>query len=155
MKNNRYTYYILLPAVFFIWGLIIYKFVARDNDKAGYSSLDSNPEKELIIPSTEYKLLLNYPNPFFPQKESTNKDMPRSGKTKRKKTEQQYQWADIQYNGFVENKEKEKVHVTINKKNILLSLNDTFENEYTLLRITNDSILIKYKKYTKWIKKHS
>ncbi len=148
MKNKKLTYFVLFPAVIIIWGVVVYKIIAKDQHGAMKHSIPVPVSKEDKITGNKgYQLLINYPDPFIPGKKTVpakKRENPIAGP--------KHHWPNIRFNGYVLNGNTTKAHVTIDGKNMILSVHEKFSDGCILTRITRDSIRIKYKNDIKWFR---
>lgn len=153
MKNKKFTYYVLVPSVIVVWGLIIYKIVVKDNGVANKYIPQTSDRTQIKTEDIEYSLLDNYPDPFLAKKEVVVHKKPTVTATANKTVQQQQPWPTIKFNGYVVNGNVVKAHVTINGENKILKTNEPVLEGYTISVITNDSILVKHSSGMKWFHK--
>ncbi|HBL77425.1 MAG: hypothetical protein A2W90_21350 [Bacteroidetes bacterium GWF2_42_66] len=153
MKNKKFTYFVLIPAVIVVWGLIVYKIIARDSNTApGNFMPETVAKEEKIVRNEEYKLLNNYPDPFSIEKIAV--PVKKTEKTRvSPPSVPKYNWPDIRFNGYILNGDIARAHITINGENKILMLNDNFSDGYILTGITKDSIKVRYQSGMKWFSK--
>ncbi len=171
MKNKK-SIYILLPVALIVWGLIGYKIYAFISSKDELDSKSLNTviqqEDEVLEDAIEYKLLLDYPDPFF--RKSNHKttaakkvDLQSRGvafqmnentstvTTKQNSNKKAIQLQDVKYMGCIVNKENNKTYACLNYKGIsyMLCKNEKFEN-LIMRAIHADSVSIEManKKHT-------
>lgn len=158
MKNKK-ALYILLPAVVFIWGYVIFKIISgtRNNDaEFSYQTSIDDFFEEKLERDTFY-IIANYKDPFIRKKPKvagedaskakenvTVQDYRRNNNTRNTHTRQRrIRWPNIEYTGKVDSEKEITVFVKINNKTRLMSQDDSFD-EVTLLKIYEDSIRVMY-----------
>ena len=108
MKNKKFTYYVLFPAVILVWGLIVYKIVVKDGDyTVANEPLGIQKKEQSKVENESYELLNNYPDPFiegYPQAEE-NFD---SGEPEVAVPKTVKKWPTIRFNGYIINGTKIK-----------------------------------------------
>ncbi len=154
MKNKKLTYYFLLPAVFIIWGIIIYKIINSEPSKNRRldSFLGDRKTEKTFIKKT-YQLLENYPDPFQFQQELKIEDKKKSMTDNSVKQIKEDKWQDIRYNGLISGKSEKRVHVTISGQECICSESDSIKGGYFLVAIRKDSIAIRHKNKIRWFLK--
>jgi len=140
--KNRKLLYILVPAVFIIWGIILYRiFSWLGNDKREYSGSVS-VLKSSHLPTTPdtFSLRLNYPDPFGFHSLADRKINSSGGKIIREK-----KWPPISFYGTVSDGKKKKIFASlrISGNDMVLKPGDTC-NGIKLLKVKGDKILIGY-----------
>ena len=152
MKNKKLTYYILIPAVLVVWGLIIYKIVMRDNDQIRPTDLSGYSKKaQSVIGKSTYQLLNNYPDPFSGGHTITVEKS--VGKQEIVKPKIEKKWSVIRFNGYILNGNKVKCHLTIDGDDKILQVHEKILGDYIVSMITPDSVEIKYQGSSRWFKK--
>lgn len=153
MKNKKFTYYVLFPAVILVWGLIVYKIVVKDGDYTAANELSGIQKKEQpIVENEAYELLNNYPDPFlqeYPQAEE-NFD---SGELEVAVPKTVKKWPTIRFDGYILNGTKIKCHMTINGEDKILQVNENVIEDYIVSKITPDSVQINSQGNSRWFKK--
>jgi len=153
MKNKKFTYYVLFPAVILVWGLIIYKIVVKDGDYTVANEPSGIQKKEQSKVENEgYELLNNYPDPFiegYPQAEE-NFD---SGEPEVAVPKTMKKWPTIRFDGYIINGTKIKCHMTINGEDKILQMNEKIMEDYMVSAITPDSVEINSQGNSRWFKK--
>ena len=155
MKNKKFTYYVLVPAVIIVWGLIVYKIVAKDNTGIEINYLPQTTIKtQNKIEETKYSLLDNYPDPFLAKKKITiTKQITKNTAKINAVVPKQQPWPSIKFNGYIFNGNSAKAHISVNNENMILKVNDLILNDYTLSVITSDSIKVRRGNEYKWFHK--
>ncbi len=152
MKKKRITYFVLMPCVLIVWGIIVYKISKNSNDYNIHKTQLLQPKmdkKEFEFHS--FTLKNDYPDPFF----RTIKPgyISNTRKISEIKKEKIIEWPNINFNGFVVNGETVKGHLTINGEDKILQINDSFLDNYRLTAITADSVMISFNNMSKWYNK--
>lgn len=169
MKNKKLNY-ILIPAVLFIWGAIIYNVVSGasgDEELPAYGTIPK-VEREGMASLDSFVLDLDYKDPFLSRRNHTGVSSSYTGSVsnsststskpkkveKPKVVEPPMDWSFIEYHGIFTNSDKKVgvATVTINSKDYLLDKGDEIE-EVKLLLLTEDSIKISYQGKNAFIKK--
>ncbi len=159
MKNKKLTY-VLVAAVLFVWGLIIYRIVAAaggDDDTATVSALHGVKEayNDFALPPDTTKLLLNYRDPFgmVKQKDTTEP-------VKRIHIKQiapaipkpAFNWDFIQYGGYMYNASSKKTVTLLTINGQAETLTDgMMKDNVKLIKNMRDSIKISYNGMVKFI----
>jgi hypothetical protein len=158
--KSKWTRILLLVAVMVVWGLIVFRIVSHfsDNDMNINSQLNEVPlTRNVQMPDT-FHLLLNYPDPFTGAIEQKSPKQSISCNYKPKKQDvappTSTPMPTVKYYGFVSNKNTNKLVgiVYIGGKQFLAKQGDIC-NGVSLIKMTNDSILVSYEKSKKWISK--
>lgn len=150
MKNKKFTYFVLLPAVLFVWGLIIHRIMdSRSEDNTPISVLNYPPKPEEIVAKKDYQLLNSYNDPFSSHKAYSSKCNEASEVVKPKN---QKRWPEIRLNGYVVNGTKIKCHLTVNNDDRILQENEKILEDFIVSRITPDSVKISCKGDSRWYK---
>ncbi len=151
MKNKKITTCFLVLAVLLIWGIIIYKVVTRGSEKTPVTEVKSVTKDKLPVKEFEYKLLLNYPDPFFPQKEyhkeSQKSDNPGAIQTVT------INWPNLKYYGCILSGGQIRALIGVEGKSQIVKPQDVLAGQFVLRQIMNDSILITSGNEKKWFKK--
>lgn len=151
MKNKKITTCLLVLAVLLIWGIIIYKVVMRGSEKTPVTELKSGTNDKLSTKEFKYRLLLDYPDPFFPQreyhKESQKSDNPGAIQTVT------INWPNLKYYGCISSEGQIRALVGVEGKSQILKPQDILAGQFVLKQIMNDSILIAAGNEKKWFKK--
>jgi hypothetical protein len=152
MKNKKLTYYVLIPAVLLIWGIIIYK-ISLKRDDFIESNIPSNVSRNAKTPKENegYQLISNYPDPFFHESfqiEEESSDVQAVVKPKIEK-----KWPAIRFDGYILNGNKIKCHLTVNGEDKILQVQETILEDYVVSAITPDSIRINCQGNSRWYKK--
>jgi len=153
MKNKKLTYYVLIPSVIIIWGLIIYKIVMRDNGHIQSNDFSRiSKVKQAVIEKNTYQLLDNYPDPFFcDYSQSDERFSSDDQEVVLPKSEKK--WPAIRFNGYILNGKKIKCHLTINGEEKILQVNEKVTDDYIVSVITPDSVKIDCQSSYQWFKK--
>ena len=153
MKNKKFTYYVLFPAVILVWGLIVYKIVVKDGDYTVTNEPSSIQKKEQSnVENDGYELFNNYPDPFlegYPQAEENFG----SGEPEVTVPKTVKKWPIIRFDGYIINGTKIKCHMTINGEDKILQVNEKAMEDYVVSAITPDSVEINSQGNSKWFKK--
>jgi hypothetical protein len=153
MKNKKFTYFVLLPAVITIWGLIVYRIVTKNDSFSLPEKYSGIPKKERsVVENKDYQLLNNYKDPFYqhlPQADETfNSDEQEINKPKKER-----KWPVIRLNGYILNGNKIKCHLTINGEDKILQVQENVLEDYIVSVITPDSIKISSQGDSRWFKR--
>ncbi|MBN1462688.1 MAG: hypothetical protein JXQ69_09370 [Paludibacteraceae bacterium] len=157
--NSKFTRISLFVAAIVVWGLIIYKitisFSTDHNQKIISKLLPISPNRQM--PDT-FCLMLNYPDPFLGGGFETKKEIiprPSTRITSVPKTEvSSIPMPQVKYYGLITNKKTQKLVAIINiAGKQYLAKEGNVINDVTLLKMTNDSILIAHEQTKKWIHK--
>lgn len=151
MKSNK-GLYILLPVVFIVWGIIIYRlvqYVGQGNAPLPNPAFtEANFETEKLQEDT-FSISANYRDPFGQGNALSirlaHHSPQRSETISKSDLKEAIPIPTILYNGTIKNKKsnKEIALIKINGKRKMLSAGD-MANEVKLLRITRDSILVSF-----------
>lgn len=154
MKDKK-TLYLLIPLVLIIWGYVGYKFFTFGNEDEVIEPIrvgDIIAKEEALKRKPE--LSLSYKDPFL--KNVRNKSyIPKTTKiSKPKKNEPKVNWGEINYNGYMNNSQKRKkiALLRINEKSVLGEIGNQY-NGIGILKIEEDSILLKKEQASKWFLK--
>lgn len=138
MKNKKLIY-ILLPAVFIIWGLIAFKAISffKGSEQIKYlKKLSSNNSQTALLDT--FSLLLNYPDPFLnsPKIQTGIHSITQSIKEKIK-------WPNITYYGSIGNIKKQgyMVSLKIDDQDVLLKMGATYKN-IRLVSVKNQVVVL-------------
>lgn len=168
MKNKKLNY-ILIPAVLFVWGAIIYNVVSGVSGDEQLPVFDTTPkmEREGMASLDSFVLDLDYKDPFLSRRNhsgvpssyrgavSSSASTSKPKKVEKPKgVETPISWSFIAYHGIFTNSDKKVgvATVTINNKDYLMDKGDEIE-EVKLLLLTEDSIKISYQGKNAFIKK--
>ncbi|MEZ5199165.1 MAG: hypothetical protein R2764_23120 [Bacteroidales bacterium] len=118
MKNKK-VLYILLPAVFIVWGYIAFKIFGHlyRNDSVPFTQGEiKTVAKKNSIPDT-FSLINNYPDPFLKRRIKKNNTVSKRVKKTIYDTKK-IVWPVIKYTGRMENQHTKKslVSITVNGK---------------------------------------
>lgn len=148
MKSKK-SLYLLIPAVLIIWGYIIYLIVPKSSD-------DEIPivQSELAFTAKEADankvdtLKLNYDDPFLKSKykqvvkaKPTRKSAPKPKVTMPIKAKP-IAWPKLTYQGFIKNNDRKKALVQIGNHSQIIAQGESVGEEYKIVSITNDSIVL-------------
>lgn len=153
-KNNKTTVYILLPAVIVIWGLIVYRIFgnpAATNFKIKEKPLQFGKVKDEMNNYKDFDLILNYEDPFLGNHERKAKINDKHS-TPQIREEQQPAWPSVTYQGCIGDNHGFLAHLTVNNQ-IFLSGTGQLTEDIDLLKIRQDSILVKFNREQQWFKK--
>lgn len=158
MKNKK-NLYILVPAVLFIWGFIIYRVVDFTSDgEADFTPqtyttpLRENQENE------QYQLKSNYPDPFLKQLASTREIDFEEGDPEIQLQPQEVivpeQPLNIQYRGFINESGTDAriALLVIEGKEVFLK-GGAEHQTFTIGQITQDSLSVRVDGEVKWVRK--
>lgn len=152
MKNKKITYFVLLPSVLFIWGMIVYRILnGRSEDYIPIQTFNNTRKLEVVPDNFEYQLLKNYKDPFSSQEYYSNELYDTEAITV--ETKIQKKWPKIRLNGYIVNGTKIKCHLTVNEEDKILQENEKVLEDFFVSRITPDSIKISCKNDSRWYKK--
>lgn len=149
IRDKRITTWVLVISAVLIWGTIIYKAIRRNPDSKVNSEIIISPSVKSMKEKFTYKLLLNYPDPFFWVSEVNKKSQT---STIAKKVAP-INWPNLKYNGCVSNKEEVRVHITCEESSLILKPGEAFAENCVVKRICSDSLLIVKGNEKKWYKK--
>jgi hypothetical protein len=149
MKNKK-SLYILIPAVLLVWGLILYKIYAHFDTGYEIHNISkglTNSGNNYLAKSEDYRLIVNYPDPFLGG--ITNTDIVRSPLNVISK--KSIVWPEIKIGGFIENKKNKKIKiwVMINSTSFLMETGDA-NNNVKLTRILSDSVQFEFSGFRKY-----
>lgn len=154
MKNNRSTIYFLFPLVLIIWGVIFYKVFYKNNRE-----IFENQAKQIrlidkdSVSVVDFRLNLDYEDPFLKKIRIQKKAQAEKTVLQPMAPEEVLMWPGIIYNGFIKNEKGGLVYLDINGKIVLVGLNEE-TNDIVVLNYAADSVLIRFKRENKWIKKN-
>lgn len=142
MKKQQKTY-LLLIGVLLIWGIIGYQIFSQLNPTEKTSFIDNKkteytPEKRVEL--EKYIVKANYRDPFLGKTYSKKKTKPRKATAQKKEI---IPFPSVIYTGFVEGSLAKSYIITVNGKQEVLKINQTFEN-ITLLRANDKEATIKF-----------
>lgn len=156
MKNKKMTYLMML-AVLVIWGYFFYTmFGSKDGGDINKmkASIIKLSEDTTQLPIDSFSILAAYRDPFLdkmaegvkPASSSILKTPP----TKKPETA----WPQIAYFGLIKNQtsNKQLILMQINGKQHRIQLNQIVD-ELTLMKITRDSVQVKFGKQMKYVKR--
>lgn len=150
MKNKKFTYFVLLPSVLFIWSLIVYKILDSKNaDYTPTESFNKKQKSEDIIENEDYQLLNNYQDPFFSQQPYSDELFDAGDEV----IVPQKKWPAIRFNGYIVNGTKVRCHMTINNEDKILQEKEKFAEDFIISKITPDSVKVSSESDSKWYKK--
>jgi hypothetical protein len=151
MKNKKITIRVLAMAVLLIWGVIIYQVFTPGSEKTPVTRLGPVADRKTDAGDFEYRLLLSYPDPFFPQRKYHTP----SSKPENMQAIQPVgvNWPALKYYGCVKKGEEIRAMVTIGGKSLILKPGNPVADQFILNQITSDSLLISSGNETKWFKK--
>ena len=153
MKNKKFTYYVLFPAVIIIWGIIIYKITVKDEDFKSYNIRSSLPKKEKSGNENDvYSLINNYPDPFFHDLPQTD-DTFSSEEQEVEKPKVEKKWPAFHFDGYIVNGNKVRCHLTINGEDKIQQVQEKVIEDYVITAITPDSVKINCQGNSRWYKK--
>lgn len=151
MRNKKITIRVLAVAVLLIWGVIIYQVFTAGSEKTPAIRLKPAAEGKTAADDFEYRLLLSYPDPFFPQRTyHAQSSKPKNTHAIRPVG---VNWPDLKYYGCVKKGEEIRAMVTIGGKSLILKPGNPVADQFKLSQITSDSLLISSGNETKWFKK--
>lgn len=156
MKNKKLLY-VLIPAVIFIWGAIIYKIVIglSGSDGNSFQEIKMNEIKSNEVSNDTFSINPTYRDPFSGKRVKNSN--PISGSfTNQLSTNPspQTKWPEIIYGGIVKNQKSNKqlVIIQINGQSNTIKIGETY-NGVMLTRVFKDSIEVKFGKEKKYVKK--
>ena len=166
MKNKKLTY-ILIPIVFIVWGLIVYRlfFEGKVTPENIMQTVKPVKNKIEISEKDTYKLIANYPDPFLSLKgikstegsvkneNAKDKSNTKSNLRRRRTSISRIRWPQVKYSGFIEgNKAKHTILLEVKSKNYLAYVGDTIDQIF-IKEFYGDSLLVVYKNEEKSLKK--
>lgn len=156
MKNKKLLY-VLIPAVIFIWGAIIYKVVIglSGSDGNSFQEIKMTEIKSNEVSNDTFSINPTYRDPFSGKRVKNSN--PISGSFTNQlnaNTSPQTKWPEIIYGGIVKNQKSNKqlVLVQINGQSNIMKAEETFNN-IEVTKVFKDSIEVKFGKEKKFIKK--
>ncbi|MBD1363814.1 hypothetical protein IDJ77_08320 [Mucilaginibacter sp. ZT4R22] len=162
MKNKKLTY-LLIVAVIFIWGAIIYKIfdvVNPDDDlpliNPTVAGVKPTVDDYEVLPDTT-QLLLNYPDPFgqvrYRDTAATPVKRVSHSIVRQMPTVPAINWGGIKYSGYVINGDQKKntAFIKINGNSLTLMEGETAD-QVKLLKNMKDSIKVMFQGQVKVIK---
>jgi len=159
MKNKKLTY-LLIPAVFLIWGLIIYRIVVSHDPSPEIKFItEKSNQQEQENKEKNENLILDYPDPFLKSLNNYSPNDRQQSKIidtyQKKNGNKNKEHPEITYWGMIENKEKKEmtINIRIEKKDYLMKIGHEIEG-IELLNIKPDSILVSYKDQLLVVKKN-
>lgn len=142
MKKQQKTY-LLLAGVLIIWGVIGYQIFSQLNP-IEKTSFINNKETEFVpvkrIEQEKYIVKANYRDPFLGKTHSNKRVKPGNNTAKKKEI---IPFPSVVYTGIVEGKLAKSYIITVNGKQEILKINQTFDN-ITLLRANGKEATIKF-----------
>lgn len=161
VKNKKLTY-LLICAVIVVWGIVLYRvFASQQEDDFPVKSKMALEKKDsydqYIIKEDTFKLALNYKDPFFGAEEPEVKTVnlePQTINVIPPPFDPPINWEIIKYLGYVVNPDTKKLVsiVSINGNERMLSDGEFLEG-VKLLRNKRDSILVSWQGKKKYIKR--
>lgn len=159
MKGNK-GLYILLPVVFIIWGLIIYrlvKYVGQGNTPVpipAFTGINFEPEK---LQEDTFSITANYRDPFLGavKKVAAFTGPPKPAKAAPKPvTKPEIPWPTIIFKGLIKNKDAKKTYalLTINGKTKSFSDKEEWQG-IKIQSVAKDSVVLIYNKQKKSFKR--
>lgn len=161
MKNKKLKY-ILFPAVFIIWGLVVYKIFFYSDDPS--ENPTSRKQEEVRIENNQvqesYALMADYRDPFLdappfyysqsvkidniPENSEIKPEINKTSTTYNKQVTSPVKWPQIKYNGLVVNKKSDKRLgiMQLNGKKLLIEENGIYEN-IQIMYLYDDSVIAK------------
>ncbi|MCD4665382.1 MAG: hypothetical protein K8R68_08925 [Bacteroidales bacterium] len=145
MKSKK-SLYILLPAVFLLWGFIVFKIfyhLGDANDNPVYYNSVQKIAEEDNVPDT-FSLVLDYKDPFLSKVFDVSKKSNKKVKQVKRVTNKII-WPEIEYLGRMINPRtnKSRISITINGKEKIFSPGE-IKDEVLLVKSFDDSIYVKY-----------
>ncbi len=156
MKNKKLLY-VLLPAVVFIWGAIIYKVVVglSGSDDNAFQKIKMAEIKSYEIVNDTFSINPTYRDPFSRKQTKSNLNPSNSHSNQlSSSTTHKTIWPEIIYGGIVKNQKSNKqlVIIQINGQSNTIKVGETF-NGVMLTKVFKDSIEVKFGKEKKHVKK--
>lgn len=154
--NEKVKRYILLIAVVVVWALIIYRVVSYVNPNPVDNQFYRDQTNDSFALSIDtFSLILNYPDPFFPEIENYANNNKQLNKTllsssvvvdKTKGT----LWPEIIYRGTIKNPQtaKQVFLITISEKDFLMNISDTMMG-VSMSKAYSDSVLLTFESNVK------
>ena len=150
MSKQQKTY-VLLAAVFIVWGGIGYQIISKlspsvDNEKLEEASRKFVPQE--VAKEVSYTIEIGNRDPFFGKMEKPRIVKKKSVEQTKPMTNKPFPY--VVYNGLVENGKSKSYILTIDGSQEVMSLGKTIK-EITLLRANKKEILVRYHKETKTV----
>lgn len=173
MKKEKRNRFILLGLFILVWATIFYQIL---NWNSEVPALTETPKKNILTPrpalldSTEYKLNLNYSDPFMTSKGARSRlnvssSISVNGSTVEREIAKvdpssvnelvvlPINWPKLEYNGLVKSSNNKQVGLlSINNKEFLVNVNETYK-KIKINSITRDSIVVELQNEIKILKK--
>lgn len=158
MKNKK-NLYILVPAVLFIWGFIIYRVVDFTSDgetdfipQTYTTPIRENQENE------QYQLKSSYPDPFLKQLTSTREIGFEEDDPEIQPQPQEVivpeQPLNIQYRGFItESGTDAKIALLVIEGNEVFLKSGAKHEQFVIGQITQDSLAVRVDGEVRWVRK--
>ncbi len=156
MKNKKLTY-ILLPVVIGIWAYLFYSFFLKLK-----GSDDNIVFKKDFIPSLTLEKLAvdtfsiepNYRDPFLDKSAEVQKTVKTTPANVIVTKNTGMGWPKLVYSGIIKNQtgNKQLALIQINGKQNRIQLNQIIDG-VSITKITRDSILVKFGKESRWIRR--
>ena len=160
-RQSKKTTYLLLVCVAGLWGLIFYR-LFQSAEVPIEKILDAPLQKVIYFKAIDHsndslRLKFDYRDPFMiavpkfaqetlPKKVSDvlpqlTASMPKVN------------WAEVRYNGFIENKKTSQklIIISLNGKELMMAEGETMKG-LKLIKYTSDSVQVKYQNETKYIR---
>jgi type II secretory pathway component PulC len=157
VKNKKATY-LLMPIVIGIWIYVFYVLVGN-KDKGNNNTLhfsngvQNKRKKQMLVDS--FSINANYRDPFLDVLTATDRtEKSTSFKAQPVKAQPVVGWPKIAYLGIIKNQtgNKQLTLIQIDGKQNRMQLNQQV-NGLTLIKITKDSIQVKFNKEMKYVKR--
>ncbi|WP_299118252.1 hypothetical protein [uncultured Tenacibaculum sp.] len=151
MKKQQKTYF-LLAGVLAIWGIIGYQIFNQLNTEEITISVNNDNFKYIPkerIEVKKYNIKGNYRDPFLGKSFFNKKKKVKSLNVKEKKL---LPFPNVVYNGIIQGSKKKSYIITVNGKQEIIKINQTFQN-ITLLQANNKEIKVRFNNIIKKIPK--
>ncbi len=152
MKNKK-NVYLLLTITIIVWGLIGFKvyqklFPVSSSDEFTFEQAHQRSADSIF--NRAYTLNLNYPDPFLRSLMKVTKPSNTYSERKTILSQKEPDWPNIVYYGYVNKSDKPQASLQIDQNFVLVKENQKI-NEWNIVQITQDSIMIEFqKKYKKY-----
>jgi hypothetical protein len=151
MKNKKLLY-ILVPAVVIVWAAVAFSIFSHvHSSDTNFEEINLHVNSKTVKnDSSGYQLIANYRDPFNAGMRTANEeDISEQERLNRlQKMNQPITWPQIEYQGMIIHNKKWVVLLKINNSNLIMKEGDEQFN-IKLLKMYNDSVLLKYQKNNK------
>lgn len=158
MKNKKLLY-ILIPAVIFVWGMIVYKIVMASggNENEFFPIAEFTKAKPNEVLNDTFSIHPDYRDPFSGNQVKKTSISITPGPQKIQKVIAPVaiaKWPEIIYGGIVKNQKSNKqlVLMQVNGQSKMMKVGESVDN-IELTKVFRDSIEVKFGKEKRYIKK--